>query len=137
MLMVLEFAFFSTYINLKIVIQKFNNLVMEKSTSKNEQQINEGFSGKNVSKNDSLTTPDLKKEVEKDAEGTIEQVNRARYVGKNLEDSKPIPLMDFLTESIHQTTETAEHKDFNSNPNPDEFPDKIKKNRQNKGNMDN
>jgi hypothetical protein len=108
---------------------------MEKSNSTNEQQMNEGFSGKNISKNDSLTTPDLKKEVEKDVEGNVEQVNRARYVGKNLEDSKPAPLMDFPTESIHQTPETAEHEDFNSNPNPEEFPDKVKKNQENRGNI--
>jgi hypothetical protein len=49
-------------------------------------------------------------------------VDRARYVNQDLEDSKPTPKAGTPTESIHQTPETAEHKDFNSNPNPEEFP---------------
>ncbi len=111
---------------------------MEKSNSnsKSEQPVNEGFSGKNVVKNNNQSTPELKKEVEKDDDGNVEQVDRARYVEKNVEDSKPGPKNDFPTESIHQTPETAEHKDFNSNPNPKEFPDKKKDNTENRGNID-
>ncbi|WP_432671581.1 hypothetical protein [Flavobacterium sp. SM2513] len=111
---------------------------MEKSneSSKSEQPVNEGFSGKNFATTEDVTTPQLKKEFEKDDEGNVNQVDRARYVNKNLEDSKPAPKVDFPTESIHQTPETAQHKDFNSNPNPEEFPDKNKNNQENRGNIE-
>jgi hypothetical protein len=109
---------------------------MEKSNSKEEQPVNEGFSGKNMSKNENNGTPELKTEFEKDTAGNVDQVERARYEKKNLEDSKASPLVDYPTESIHQTSETAEHKDFNSNPNPKEFPDEIKKNQENRGNIE-
>ena len=111
---------------------------MEKSnsSSKKGQPVNEGFSGKNFTANTNTSTPDLKKEFEKDVDGNINQVDRARYVDENLEDSKTLPQVDYPTESIHQTTKTAEHKDFNSNPNPAEFPDKNKKNQENRGNME-
>ncbi|CAM3963282.1 hypothetical protein FLAN108750_01795 [Flavobacterium antarcticum] len=108
---------------------------MEKSNSKSAQPVNEGFSGKNFVEKENTSTADLKKEFEKDDHGKVIQVDRARYVEKNLEDSKSAPKVDYPTESIHQTPETAEHKDFNSNPNPDEFPDKNKKNQENRGNI--
>jgi hypothetical protein len=111
-----------------------SNLSSRKPTT--EQELNEGFSGKNLNKNKNFTTPDLKKEVETDEHGNLERVDRARYVGKNLENSKSAPQVDYPTESIHQTPETAEHKDFNSNPNPKEFPDKNKKNKENLGNIE-
>jgi hypothetical protein len=97
---------------------------MEKSKkrSANEPSLNEGFRRKNVVENNNQSTPELKKEVEKDVEGCTNQVDRARYVNQDLENSKPTPKAGTPTESIHQTPETAEHKDFNSNPNPEEFP---------------
>ena len=104
--------------------------------SKKEQPINEGFSGINRANKDTASTPNMKKEFEKDDEGNVEQVDRARYVDKNLEDSKPAPQVDYPTESIHQTPRTAEHKDFNSNPNPEEFPDENERNHKNRGNID-
>ena len=112
---------------------------MEKSnsSSKKGQPVNEGFSGKNFTENKNSSTPDLKKEFEKDVDGNVNQVDRARYVDKNLEDSKAAPKVDYPTESIHQTNKTAEHKDFNSNSNPAEFPDKNKKNQENRGNIEN
>ena len=106
------------------------------SSSKKGQPVNEGFSGKNFAESKNKDTPDLKKEFEKDEDGNLDQVDRARYVDKNLENSNPAPQVDYLTESIHQTPETAEHKDFNSNPNPEEFPDKTKKNQENRGNIE-
>lgn len=104
--------------------------------SKKAEPVNEGFSGSNSSDRDNLTTPELKKEFEKDESGNLEEVERARYVHENLEDSKPAPKVDYPTESIHQTSETAEHKDFNSNPNPEKYPDKNKKNQENRGNIE-
>lgn len=111
---------------------------MEKSdsSSKKGQPVNEGFSGKNFTSKENTSTPELKKEYEKDVDGNVNQVDRARYVDKNLEDSKAAPEVDYPTESIHQTTKTAEHKDLNSNPNPAEFPDKNKKNQENRGNIE-
>ena len=103
--------------------------------SKEKQPVNEGFSGQNIAKKENSSTPELKKEFEKNVEGNVEEVDRARYVDKNVENSKPAPQIDFPTESIHQTPETAEHKDFNSNPNPEEFPDGDEKNKENRGNM--
>jgi len=114
---------------------------MEKShlNSKNEnakQEIQESSSSKNSLEDINRSTPKLKKEFEKGEDGNIEQVERARYVNKDLENLKPVPQVDFPTESINQTPETAEHKDFNSNPNPAEFPDKNKKNKENRGNIE-
>lgn len=97
---------------------------------------NKNLEGENLSKNDHQSTPELKKEIEKDENGTIEHLQRARYVDKNMEDSKPVPKIDFPTESIHQTATTAEHKDFNSNPNPNEYPNQGKKNKENRGNIE-
>lgn len=107
------------------------------SSSKKEQTVNEGFSGKNFMKKENTATPDLKKEFEKDTTGAVDQVDRARYVNKDLENSKAAPKVQHPTESIDQTPETAQHKDFNSNPNRDEFPDKTKKNQENRGNIEN
>ena len=106
------------------------------SSSKKGQPVNEGFSGINIAQNENTSTPDLKKEFEKDVEKNVKQVDRARYVDENLDNSKPGSKMDYPTESIHQTANTAEHKDFNSNPNPEEFPDKNKKNQENRGNIE-
>ena len=90
-----------------------------------------------ILKNEKIGSPELKTEFEKDAGGNTDQVERARYEKNNSEKPKPTPSVDFPTESIHQTSETAEHKDFNSNPNPKEFPDKTKKNNENRGNIEN
>ena len=102
----------------------------------NEQQVNESFSGKNIPKNHNASTPNLKTEMEKDAQGNLVSVDRARYMDKEMENSKSAPQVDYQTKSIHQTPEKAEHKDFNSNPNPKEFPDKQKKNQENRGNIE-
>lgn len=107
-----------------------------KSNSKSHQPVNEGSSGENFTEKENKSTPDLKTEFEKDDEGNVNEVDRARYVDKNMEDSKAAPQIDYPTKSIHQTPETAEHEDFNSNPNPDEFPDKTKKNQENRGNIE-
>lgn len=105
------------------------------SSSKNEQPVNEGFSGENISTppNDS---PELKTEFETDNHGNTVEVERARYYHTERDIAKPAPLVDYPTESIHQTPETVEHKDFNSNPDPAEFPDKTKKNQENRGNIE-
>lgn len=111
---------------------------MEKSNANRAKGklVNEGFSGANINEDKSSSTPELKKEVEKDDEGNVELVERARHVAKKEEDSKRAPKVGHPTESIHQTPETATHKDFNSNPNPEEFPDKNHKNQENKGNIE-
>lgn len=102
----------------------------------NEQQVNEGFSGKNIDEDYNPSTPGLKTEMEKDAKGNLFHVERARYVDKEMENSNSAPQVDYPTKSINQTPEKAEHKDFNSNPNPEEFPDKEKKNQENRGNIE-
>lgn len=102
----------------------------------NEQQVNEGFSGENISDNWDNTTPNLKKEIEIDAEGNRIEVERARYVDKGVENSKPASEVDQPTKSIHQTPKKVEHKDLNFNPNPQQYPDKNKENQENRGNID-
>ena len=105
------------------------------STPKSEQPVNEGFSGNHIS-NPAGDSPELKTEFETDNHGNTVEVERARYYHTEIDIPKAVPLVDYPTESIHQTTETAEHKDFNSNPNPQEFPDKVKKNQENRGNIE-
>lgn len=105
------------------------------SSSKSEQPVNEGFSGKNIS-TPAGDSPELKTEFETDDHGNKVEVERARYYHTEIDSPKAVPLVDHPTESIHQTPETAEHKDFNSNPNPQEFPDKVKKNQENRGNVE-
>lgn len=109
---------------------------METSSSKSGQPVNEGFSGENIS-TPTNDIQELKTEFETDNHGNKIEVERARYYHTERDIPKAVPLVDYPTESIHQTPETAEHKDFNSNPNPDEFPDKNKKNEENRGNIKN
>lgn len=101
----------------------------------NEQDLNEGFSGKNIAKTKTLSSPELKTEFETDAEGITTEVERARYTNTEMDIPKAVPLEDYPTESIHQTPEKAEHKDLNSNPNPKQFPDETKQNQENRGNI--
>ena len=65
---------------------------MKKSNSNEEQSVNEGFSGKNILKNENIGTPELKTEFEKDAEGNINQVERARYEKNNSENRNLLQL---------------------------------------------
>lgn len=104
------------------------------SSSKNEQPVNEGFSGENIATppNDS---PELKTEFETDNHGNTVKVERARYYHTERDIAKAGPLVDYPTKSIDQTPENAEHKDLNSNPNPKQFPNAIKQNQENRGNI--
>ena len=103
----------------------------------NEHELNEGFSGKNIVETHKLSSPELKTEFETDAEGITTEVERARYSNTEMDIPKAVPLVDYPTKSINQTPEKAEHKDFNSNPDPNQFPDKIKQNQENRGNIEN
>lgn len=111
---------------------------MEKSNldskeSSKEQELNEGFSGQNIDS----SSPELKTEFETDADGNTTEVERARYSNTDMDIPKAVPLVDYPTKSIDQTPEKAEHKDFNSNPDPKQFPDETKQNQENRGNIEN
>ncbi len=108
-----------------------SNLDSKKSSKQHE--FNEGFSGKNINP----SSQEFKTEFETDAEGITTEVERARYSNTEMDIPKAVPLVDYPTKSINQTPEKAEHKDFNSNPDPNQFPDKTKQNQENRGNIEN
>ena len=97
----------------------------------NEQQLNEGFSGQNMPKD----TPDLKNEVEKDTDGNIDVVKRARNVDDNLEDSKSATADTKTTNNENQNQKTVENKDRNSDIATNRYPNSHPENQENRGNM--
>lgn len=109
-----------------------NSNVDSKESSK-EQELNEGFSGQNIDS----SSPELKTEFETDADGNTTEVERARYSNIAMDIPKAVPVVGYPTKSIDQTPENAQHKDLNSNPNPNQFPDKTKQNQENRGNIKN
>ncbi len=97
----------------------------------NEQQLNEGFSGKNMPKD----TPDLKNEVEKDKDGNTDVVKRARNVDENLENSKEATSDTKTTNNENQNQKTVENKDRNSDIATNRYPNSHPENHEDRGNM--
>lgn len=101
----------------------------------NEQQLNEGFSGKNLPDDYNPSTPSLKNETEKDRRGNTDFVKRARGVDENLENSDTSDKSTAKTNNKAQNQKTVENKDRNSDIASNRYPNSHPDNHKNRGNM--
>jgi len=108
---------------------------------------NEGFSGENLPKNYDPSADKLKMELEKNEEGDLKTMERARDV-----DEKQAPPVDSLaddtdsdgrvvsksrgTETEAEDVETYENQDFNSDIDKDRYPPEHPDNHKSRGNID-
>ena len=97
-----------------------------------ESKKNEGFSGENLPKNYNPSKDKMTSEVEKDEEGTIDTVKRARDVN----EKKAAPVSEISdkatrngetvdksrgTKNEDEAMETAKNRDFNSDIEKDRY----------------
>ncbi len=101
----------------------------------NEQQLNEGFSGKNLPDDYNPSTPDLKTETEKDKDGNTDVVKRARSVDENLEDADTANNSIASTNNENQNARTVENKDRNSDIASNRYPNSHPDNHKDRGNI--
>lgn len=109
-------------------------------------QKNEGFSGENLPKNYDPSKDKLKTEVEKDKDGDIDTVKRARDVDEK--QASPVSESDKTTsregvidknrgtKNQAEDMETAENRDFNSDIEEDRYPASHPENKKVRGNSD-
>ncbi|MDQ7961372.1 hypothetical protein [Flavobacterium lindanitolerans] len=90
---------------------------------KQKGEINEGFSGKNLPENYNPSKGKLKTEIEKDADGNTDIVQRARP-GKDLKTDKDL-----------KNKKNPENRDKNSDIDPKRYPSSHPENKRNRGNM--
>lgn len=120
--------------------KKINN--QEKFSEKNE-----GFSGDNLPKNYDPSADKLKMELEKNEEGDMKTVQRARDVDEK--QAPPVSLDDRSarddgtvidksrgTANEAEDVETAENRDFNSDLDEDRYPPSHPDNQKHRGNID-
>ena len=108
----------------------------------NKQEVNEGFSGKNISDDADSNTSKLKDEVETDANGNEKTVQRAR----NIEGATPdLPEKIDKDQQVEKglnrgvstekdTKKTVENIDRNSDITPNRYPNSHPDNHENRGN---
>ena len=105
----------------------------------NKQNINEGFSGKNIAKNTNPEGSHLKSEVETDSHGNQKIVQRARNIDGNLEqneDTTPKNLSsDTANISEEQAKKMVENKDHNSDITAKRYPNEHPDNKKDRGNI--
>lgn len=109
-------------------------------------QKNEGFSGENLPKNYDPSKDKLKTEIEKDKDGDIDTVKRARDVDEK--QASPVSESDKTTseegvidknrgtKNEAEDMETAENRDFNSDIEEDRYPASHPENKKVRGNSD-
>jgi hypothetical protein len=112
-----------------------------------EAEKNEGFSGENLPKNYDPSKDKLDQELEKNEEGNIKTMKRARDVNE-----KQAPPVDSLssasdedgdvvdksrgTANEAEDMETAENRDFNSDLDEDRYDTDNPENKKSRGNID-
>lgn len=84
----------------------------------NEQKVNEGFSGENVSQHYDPSGKPLKAETERDRHGNTDTVMRHRELNENPEKSS-----GSVPDPHHETTarEMKKNEDFNRDIAPDRY----------------
>lgn len=109
----------------------------------NKQNINEGFSGENMSNNDNPPASQLKEEIEIDANGNEKVVQRARNVDGTIA-SIPEPEErtwnenESLSRGVSTEKEamrTVENEDYNSDITAKRYPNEHPDNKKNRGNI--
>jgi hypothetical protein len=114
-----------------------NNLGSKKTN--NKQNINEGFSGKNLAQNTNPEVSHLKSEVETDAHGDQKIVKRARNIDGTLEhnDATTAENLKSDVEQVpeEQAKKMVENKDHNSDIVPNRYPNEHPDNKEDRGNI--
>ncbi len=108
-----------------------------------KQEVNEGFSGKNMSNDVDPNTSLLSEELEIDAHGNEKIVQRARNIEGVIptlpeELSKEQKEHEGLNRGVtteKQTQKTIENKDWNSDITPNRYPNSDPDNHKNRGNI--
>ena len=95
--------------------------------SEKKSEVNEGFSGKNLSEDYNPAKGKLKTEVEKDDEGNSETVKRARDVEDY--DTNQSSGNDIKNQK------KPENRDRNSDSDPNRYSDSNAENKKDRGNM--
>ncbi|MET0760568.1 MAG: hypothetical protein ABWZ56_09120 [Flavobacterium sp.] len=108
----------------------------------NKQNVNEGFSGENMSEEKNPSAPILKTEVEIDVNGNPVVVQRARNIDATTNTPEETDRNWNENESLSRgvTTEeevdkTIENKDRNSDITPNRYPNSNPDNHENRGNI--
>lgn len=107
----------------------------------NKQEVNEGFSGENMSDDTDSNSPKLKKEVETDANGNEKTVQRARNIEGTSVDFPEKVNKKQQEEGLNRgvttekdTQKTVENIDRNSDITPNRYPNSNPDNHENRGN---
>jgi hypothetical protein len=111
-----------------------------------ESDKNEGFSGENLPKNYDPSTNKLKKEIDKDEDGEIKTVDRARDVDEKqappvsqsastTRDDGKVVSKSRGTANEAEDMETAENRDFNSDVDEERYPPSDDENKKSRGNI--
>lgn len=109
----------------------------------NKQNVNEGFSGENMSEEKNPSTPILKTEVEIDVNGNPVVVQRARNIDATTADTPEETDRNWNeNESLSrgvatekEVDKTIENKDRNSDITPNRYPNSNPDNHENRGNI--
>lgn len=101
----------------------------------NEQQVNEGFSGDNLSKNYNPAKEKLNPEQETDKDGNIINVKRARNAAQRDENLGESKNAGHGVNSEAALQKTVENKDRNSDIATNRYPNSHPDNHQNRGNI--
>lgn len=111
-----------------------------------QSSLNEGFSGQNLPNNYDPSNK-LKTELDKDEEGEIHQVKRARDVNekkappvsaddKTTRDDGTVVNKSRGTANEDEDIESAENRDFNSDLDENRYPPSHPDNKKHRGNID-
>lgn len=108
----------------------------------NKQEVNEGFSGKNMFHDTDSNPPKFKEEVETDANGNEKTVQRARNIEGSTSDlpekiDKDQQEKKGLNRGVStekETKKTVENIDRNSDITPNRYPNSNPDNHENRGN---
>ncbi|REG94117.1 hypothetical protein [Flavobacterium aquicola] len=102
----------------------------------NKQEINEGFSGKNMFGDTDSDSPKLQEEIEIDAQGNEKIVQRARNSGdtlKNVTDEDENSNRGVTSDA--DLKKTLENRDKNSDITPNRYPNSHPDNHIDRGNQ--
>ena len=109
----------------------------------NKQEVNEGFSGKNISGDADPNPPKLKEEIETDADRNEKTVQRARNIEGTTPDlpekvDKEQQEKEGLNRGVtteKDTKKTLENRDRNSDITPNRYPNSDPDNHIDRGNQ--
>ena len=102
----------------------------------NEQEVNEGFSGKNIADNYDPSKEKLNPETETDENGDSKTVKRARNNEQTDRNWNENESLSRDVQSEGQQQKTVENKDRNSDITSNRYPNSHPDNHKNRGNVE-